>query len=95
MDVDILALNEAIKQESKFVDRALAEVSKVIVGQAEMLEGILMGLLTGGHVLLEGVPGLAKTLTISSISKAISLDFQRIQFTPRPVTYGLDRNYDF
>lgn len=82
MSVDIVALNEAIKQESQFVDKTLNEVSKVVVGQTEMLEGILMGLLTGGHVLLEGVPGLAKTLTISSISKAISLDFQRIQFTP-------------
>lgn len=82
MDVDILALNEAIKQESQFVDRAMKEVSKVVVGQTEMLEGILMGLLTGGHVLLEGVPGLAKTLTISSMSQAISLGFQRIQFTP-------------
>lgn len=82
MDVDILALNAAIKQESQFVDRMMNEVGKVVVGQKEMLEGILMGLLTGGHVLLEGVPGLAKTLTISSISKAISLDFQRIQFTP-------------
>lgn len=82
MDVDILALNAAIKQESQFVDRMMAEVGKVVVGQKDMLEGILMGLLTGGHILLEGVPGLAKTLTISSISKAISLDFQRIQFTP-------------
>jgi MoxR-like ATPase len=82
MSVDILALNEAIKQESQFVDRTLKEVSKVVVGQKEMLESILMGLLTGGHVLLEGVPGLAKTLTISSIAKAIHLGFQRIQFTP-------------
>ena len=82
MDVDIIALNEAIKQESQFVDRALTEVSKAVVGQTEMLEGILMGLLTGGHVLLEGVPGLAKTLTISSVAQAISLDFQRLQFTP-------------
>lgn len=82
MELDILALNEAIKKESRFVDRALDEVGKVVVGQREMLEGIIMGLLTDGHVLLEGVPGLAKTLTISSISKAISLDFQRIQFTP-------------
>lgn len=82
MDVDIVALNAAIKQESQFVDRMLAEVGKVVVGQREMLEGILMGLLTGGHVLLEGVPGLAKTLTISSVSKAINLDFQRVQFTP-------------
>ncbi len=82
MSVDILALNEAIKQESQFVNRTLSEVGKVVVGQKEMLEAILMGLLTGGHVLLEGVPGLAKTLTISTIAKAISLGFQRIQFTP-------------
>lgn len=82
MSVDIMALNAAIKQESQFVDKALKEVSKVVVGQREMLEAILMGLLTGGHVLLEGVPGLAKTLTIASIAKSISLGFQRIQFTP-------------
>lgn len=82
MDVDILALNAAIKQESQFVERMMAEVNKVVVGQKDMLEAILMGLLTGGHVLLEGVPGLAKTLTISSISNAISLQFQRVQFTP-------------
>ncbi len=82
MDFNLMALNESIKKESQFVDRMMKEVSKVVVGQKEMLEGILMGLLTGGHVLLEGVPGLAKTLTISSVSKAISLGFQRIQFTP-------------
>jgi len=82
MEVDILALNAAIKQESQFVDKMMTEVGRVVVGQKEMLEGILMGLLTGGHVLLEGVPGLAKTLTISSVSQSISLDFQRIQFTP-------------
>ncbi|NJM09990.1 MAG: AAA domain-containing protein, partial [Bdellovibrionaceae bacterium] len=77
-----MALNESIKKESQFVERMLNEVSKIVVGQKEMLEGIIMGLLTGGHVLLEGVPGLAKTLTISSVAKAISLGFQRIQFTP-------------
>ncbi|MCB0341886.1 MAG: MoxR family ATPase [Bdellovibrionales bacterium] len=82
VELDIVALNEAIKKESQFVDRAFAEISKVVVGQQEMVEGIIMGLLTGGHVLLEGVPGLAKTLTISSVSQAISLNFQRIQFTP-------------
>ncbi|MCE3009045.1 MAG: MoxR family ATPase [Proteobacteria bacterium] len=82
MTVDIMALNAAIQQESQFVDKMILEVGKVVVGQKEMVEGILMGLLTGGHVLLEGVPGLAKTLTISSVSKSISLDFQRIQFTP-------------
>jgi MoxR-like ATPase len=82
LETDIMALNAAIKQESQFVQKMLAEVSKVVVGQKDMVEGILMGLLTGGHVLLEGVPGLAKTLTISTVSKSISLDFQRIQFTP-------------
>ncbi|MGE3681731.1 MAG: AAA family ATPase [Bdellovibrionales bacterium] len=82
MDFNLMALNETIKKESQFVDRMLKEVSKVVVGQREMLEGIMMGLLTGGHVLLEGVPGLAKTLTISSVAKAISLGFQRVQFTP-------------
>ena len=82
MTVDIMALNAAIKQESQFIDRMMNEVSKVVVGQKDMIEGIMMGLLTGGHVLLEGVPGLAKTLTISSVSAAISLQFQRIQFTP-------------
>lgn len=82
MDFNLMALNEAIKKESQFVDRMLNEVAKVVVGQREMLEGIMMGLLTGGHVLLEGVPGLAKTLTIASVAKAISLGFQRIQFTP-------------
>lgn len=81
-DVDLLALNAAIKQESQFIDRMMGEISKVVVGQKEMVEGIMMGLLTGGHILLEGVPGLAKTLTIASVSKSISLDFQRIQFTP-------------
>jgi len=82
VEVDVMALNAAIKQESVFVDKMLAEVSRVVVGQKEMVEGIVMGLLTGGHVLLEGVPGLAKTLTISSVSQAISLHFQRVQFTP-------------
>lgn len=82
MSSDINALNAAIKTESEFVGRMMSEISKTVVGQREMVEGILMGLLTGGHVLLEGVPGLAKTLTISSVSQSISLGFQRIQFTP-------------
>jgi MoxR-like ATPase len=82
MEVDILALNAAIKQESQFIERMKIEINKVIVGQTEMVDGILMGLLTGGHILLEGVPGLAKTLTISSVAQSISLGFQRIQFTP-------------
>jgi MoxR-like ATPase len=76
------AINERIVQESAFVERFFGEISHVIVGQRDMVERLLIGLLTGGHVLLEGVPGLAKTLTISSIAKAVSLGFQRIQFTP-------------
>ncbi|MDZ4661847.1 MAG: AAA family ATPase [Pseudomonadota bacterium] len=80
--VDIVALNVQIKQESRFVHRMMDEISKVIVGQKEMIEGILLGLLTGGHVLLEGVPGLAKTLAISTIARSISLEFKRVQFTP-------------
>lgn len=82
MEVDILALNAQIKKDSEFIDQLRAEVGRVVVGQKEMIDGILIGLLTGGHILLEGVPGLAKTLTISSVSKAVDLDFQRIQFTP-------------
>lgn len=82
MQVDIMALNAAIKQESQFIEKMALEINKVVVGQKEMVEGILMGLLTGGHILLEGVPGLAKTLTIATVSKTISLDFNRIQFTP-------------
>lgn len=81
-EVDIMALNAAIKQDSQFIERMMTEINKVIVGQKDMVEGIMMGLLTGGHILLEGVPGLAKTLTIATVSKSISLDFQRIQFTP-------------
>jgi len=80
--MDPTALNESIQKESAFVDRLFSEVSKVVVGQREMIEGLLIGLLTGGHVLLEGVPGLAKTLTISSLAKSVSLHFQRVQFTP-------------
>ncbi len=82
MSVDLATLNASIQKESQFIDKMFQEVSKVVVGQREMIEGIIMGLLTGGHVLLEGVPGLAKTLTISSVAKAISLHFQRVQFTP-------------
>lgn len=82
VDLSPQQLEQAIRHESQFVERMLGEVHKVVVGQKEMLEGIVMGLLTGGHVLLEGVPGLAKTLTISSLASAISLQFQRLQFTP-------------
>jgi MoxR-like ATPase len=79
---DARELNEIVARESAFADRIQAEVAKVIVGQTYMIERILIGLLTGGHVLLEGVPGLAKTLTVRTLCEAISAKFARIQFTP-------------
>ena len=82
MSQDVRALNDMVKAESAFVDEILHEVQKAIVGQEEMVERVLIGILTGGHVLLEGVPGLAKTLTVNSLCKAISAKFQRVQFTP-------------
>ncbi|MGB1041698.1 MAG: AAA family ATPase [Flavobacteriales bacterium] len=75
-------LNEKIKNESAFVSLLTQEIGKVIVGQEHMVERLLIGLLSNGHVLLEGVPGLAKTLAINTLSKAVSVDFSRIQFTP-------------
>src|SRR5690349_7749940 len=80
--VDARELNEIVARESAFVDRIQSEVAKVIVGQTYMIERILIGLLTGGHVLLEGVPGLAKTLTVRTLCDAISAKFARVQFTP-------------
>jgi MoxR-like ATPase len=80
--VDIKALNEKIEKESAFIDLLNMEINKVIVGQKYMVERLLIGLLGSGHVLLEGVPGLAKTLAINTLSKAISGSFSRIQFTP-------------
>ncbi len=82
MEADIKALNEKIKQESAFVDMLNLELDKVIVGQRKMLERLLIGLLSDGHILLEGVPGLAKTLAIKSLASAIDAKFSRIQFTP-------------
>jgi len=79
---DIEALNERIATESVVIERLLKETSKVIIGQRYMLERLLIGLLSKGHILLEGLPGLAKTLAIKSLSKAVDADFQRIQFTP-------------
>ncbi|MBN1755307.1 MoxR family ATPase [bacterium] len=82
MDQDIQALNERIKEESKFVADILGEMDKVIVGQKNMVERLMIALLSDGHLLLEGVPGLAKTLAISTLSRIINARFQRIQFTP-------------
>ncbi|MDA3880256.1 MAG: MoxR family ATPase [Prolixibacteraceae bacterium] len=79
---DIKALNEKIQKESQFVDLINMEMNKAIIGQKHLVESLLIGLLSNGHVLLEGVPGLAKTLAINSLSKIISADYARIQFTP-------------
>jgi MoxR-like ATPase len=79
---DILALNERIASESTPVRELFSEIGKVIVGQEVMVERLLIGLFTGGHILLEGVPGLAKTLTVSTLAAAVKSGFQRIQFTP-------------
>ncbi len=80
--MDVRVINELVHKQSAFVERLNAEVGKVIVGQKPMVERILIGLLTGGHVLLEGVPGLAKTLTVKTLSDVLAMKFQRIQFTP-------------
>jgi len=82
MAYDIKAINEKIQRESSFVDLLQMEISKVIVGQKYMVERLLVGLLSNGHILLEGVPGLAKTLSVKTLSAAISAKFQRLQFTP-------------
>ena len=80
--VDVAGLNEKIERESAFIDLLTAEMNKVIVGQKHMVERLLIGLLGKGHILLEGVPGLAKTLAINTLSKAVQGSFSRIQFTP-------------
>ena len=82
MSLDIRGITELVRQESAFVDKITHEVAKVVVGQAYMIDRILIGMLCDGHVLLEGVPGLAKTLTVNTLARAIDLDFQRLQFTP-------------
>ena len=80
--INIKELNERIERESVFVDTLRNEMSKVIVGQSHLIDTLLIGLLSNGHILLEGVPGLAKTLAITTLAKAVDADFSRIQFTP-------------
>ncbi|MDN6279937.1 MAG: MoxR family ATPase [Psychroflexus sp.] len=80
--LDIESINAKVKEESAFVDLLVNEMNKVIIGQKHMIERLLIGLLGKGHILLEGVPGLAKTLAINTLSKAVKGDFSRIQFTP-------------
>ena len=80
--VNIKELNDRIQQESAFVDMLSLEMGKVIVGQKQLVENLMIGLLSGGHILLEGVPGLAKTLAINTLAQAVDASFSRIQFTP-------------
>ena len=80
--VNIKELNDRIQRESSFVDLLSMEMGKVIVGQKQLVENLLIGLLANGHILLEGVPGLAKTLAINTLAQAVSAKFSRIQFTP-------------
>jgi len=80
--LEITELNEKIKQESQFVDDLFSEIGKVIIGQKEMIQRLIIGLLGNGHILLEGLPGLAKTLAITTLSSSMDAKFQRIQFTP-------------
>jgi MoxR-like ATPase len=82
MHRDIEVIQEKIQEESAFLSRLLVEVRRVIVGQEAMVEGLLIGLLSDGHVLMEGVPGLAKTLTVRTLARAVDTTFRRIQFTP-------------
>ncbi len=82
MQYDIKAINEKIQRESAFIDALQMEIGKAIVGQKYMVERLLVGLLSNGHILLEGVPGLAKTLSVKTLAAAIDAKFQRIQFTP-------------
>ncbi len=82
MTIGINEINEMVKRESQFVESLLSEMRKVIVGQKYLLDRLLIGMLAPGHILLEGVPGLAKTLSVSSLANSIDADFKRIQFTP-------------
>jgi len=82
MDIEITKLNEKIKEESIFIQDVKKEISKVISGQEDLINGLIIGILANGHILVEGLPGLAKTLTIKTLSQTINASFQRIQFTP-------------
>jgi MoxR-like ATPase len=82
MDESIMMIQEKIQKESGILTSLREEIAKVIIGQEEMIDKLLIGLLTGGHVLIEGVPGLAKTLTVSTLARVLDTHFQRIQFTP-------------
>ena len=82
MATDVKQIGELVQQKSEFIRALFGELDKVIVGQRYMLERMLVGLLANGHILLEGVPGLAKTMAVTVLSRAIAADFKRLQFTP-------------
>ena len=82
MEQDLTFINEKIAQESQVIERILSEMEKIIVGQRNLLERMMIALLTSGHILLEGVPGLAKTLAVKTLAQVLDLNFRRIQFTP-------------
>ena len=82
MEEGVRIINEQVKEKTAFVDRLLSEVSHIVVGQKYMVERLLVGLISGGHILVEGVPGLAKTLAVRTMSQAVDGTFSRIQFTP-------------
>src|SRR4026209_2019793 len=82
MTLDIAAINERVRAQGGFVEAVKAEVARVIVGQDLLVERLLVGMFCRGHILIEGVPGLAKTLTVSTLARAIDASFVRIQFTP-------------
>lgn len=82
MDTQVKEIHAKVEREISTIEAIQSEMNKIIVGQREMVEGLLVGLFTGGHILVEGVPGLAKTLAISTLSKVVDLDYKRVQFTP-------------
>jgi MoxR-like ATPase len=82
MELDIAQLNKKVREESLFLQDLRKEIAKVIVGQEDLVNGLMVALLANGHVLVEGLPGLAKTLTVKTLSEAVSAQFQRVQFTP-------------
>ncbi|MCK4574150.1 MAG: AAA family ATPase, partial [candidate division Zixibacteria bacterium] len=82
MDTDIQQIQSRVEKESSFVERLTGQISEVIVGQKYLIDRLLMGLLADGHILIEGVPGLAKTLSVKTLSDALEAKFQRLQFTP-------------
>ena len=82
MNAGITAINEAVKEASSFIQPLLSEINKVVIGQRYLVERLIVGLLADGHVLLEGVPGLAKTTSVKALANAMHIGFSRIQFTP-------------